>query len=130
MGPAARRPRDREPARPQLRGDGATKQLLNKLDVYFIPSLNPDGGHYSFFDDNGQRKNMTNHCGDPDSDRPARPRGVDNNRNYDYGSIFDGYDGASSNCMSELFGTVGTVGAGEPQPGRGWPTTSRTSASR
>ena len=85
-------------------GDGATKQLLNKLDIYFIPSVNPDGGHYAFFDNNGQRKNMTNHCADNNSDPNRRDTwGVDNNRNYDYGSLFDGYSGASSSCTNEVY---------------------------
>jgi uncharacterized protein YbjQ (UPF0145 family) len=84
--------------------DGATKQLLNKIDVYFIPSVNPDGGHYSFFNFSSQRRNMTNHCADNNADPGRRNAwGVDNNRNYDYGSIFDGYSGASSSCTSDVF---------------------------
>jgi hypothetical protein len=84
--------------------DGATKQLLNKVDVFMIPSVNPDGGHYAFYDDNGQRRNMTNHCPDSASDPNRRDSwGVDNNRNYDFGSIFDGYSGASSSCLSDTF---------------------------
>lgn len=95
-------------------GDGYTKQLLNNLDVYVIPSLNPDGGHYSFFDANFQRKNMTNHCDDPDSDPSRRNNwGVDNNRNYDYGSRFDGYSGASTNCRSSTF--AGPAELSEPE---------------
>jgi hypothetical protein len=83
---------------------GPTKQLLNNLEVFFVPSLNPDGGHYSFFDNGGQRRNMTNHCADNLSDPGARNAwGVDNNRNYDYGSLFDGYSGASSSCTSDVF---------------------------
>ena len=84
--------------------DGRVKQLLRNLEIWVIPSLNPDGGHYSFYDDNGQRRNMTNHCGPEDSD-PGRRNdwGVDNNRNYDYGSLFDGYTGASTNCRSDVF---------------------------
>jgi uncharacterized protein YbjQ (UPF0145 family) len=85
-------------------GDGATKQLLNTLDIFVIPSLNPDGGHFSFFDQNFQRKNLFNHCDDPDRE-PSRydDWGVDNNRNYDYGSDFDGYDGASGNCRGSTY---------------------------
>jgi hypothetical protein len=85
-------------------GDGATKQLLNTLDIFVIPSRNPDGGHFSFFDQNFQRKNLFNHCDDPDRE-PSRydDWGVDNNRNYDYGSDFDGYDGASGNCRGSTY---------------------------
>lgn len=45
------------------RNDAATKKLVDGLDIFIIPSVNPDGSHYSFYDDNFQRKNMTNHCG-------------------------------------------------------------------
>ena len=30
--------------------DGKTKQLLDNLDIWIAPSINPDGGHYSFYD--------------------------------------------------------------------------------
>ncbi|MDF2574039.1 MAG: zinc carboxypeptidase, partial [Agromyces sp.] len=76
--------------------DGRTKQLVNNLDIWIVPSVNPDGGHYSFYDFNSQRKNMTNHCAlTGNADYLARNTwGVDNNRNYDTYSLFDGYDGA------------------------------------
>ena len=85
--------------------DGTTKQLLNNLDIFIIPSVNPDGGHYSFYDFASQRKNMTNHC---PLTGPADPNGrnswgVDNNRNYDEYSLFDGYSGASTSCTSGTF---------------------------
>jgi hypothetical protein len=84
--------------------DGRVKQLLRNLEIWIIPSINPDGGHYAFYDDNGQRKNMTNHCEDDNSDPNRRDSwGVDNNRNYDFGSLFDGYSGASSSCLSDVF---------------------------
>jgi hypothetical protein len=84
--------------------DGETKQLLNDIDFFVIPSLNVDGGHYSFFNASQQRKNMTNHCADNQSDPATRNSwGVDNNRNYDYGSRFDGFDGASASCTSGTF---------------------------
>ena len=93
---------------------GPTKQLLNKLEIFFIPSLNPDGGHYSFFDSGGQRRTMTNHCADNLSDPGARNAwGVDTNRNYDYGSLFDGYSGASTNCTSDVF--AGPAELSEPE---------------
>jgi Zinc carboxypeptidase/PA domain/Chitobiase/beta-hexosaminidase C-terminal domain len=84
---------------------GPTKQLLNNLDIWIAPSINPDGGHYSFYDFASQRRNMTRHC--PVSgayDVNARNAwGVDNNRNYDTYSLFDGYDGASTSCTSDVF---------------------------
>ena len=94
--------------------DGATKQLLNNLDIFFIPSVNPDGGHYAFYDDNGQRRNMTNHCTEVDSDPGRRDDwGVDVNRNYDHGSLFDGYFGASTACRSDVF--AGPAELSEPE---------------
>jgi hypothetical protein len=84
---------------------GPTKQLLNNLDIWIAPSINPDGGHYSFYDDNGQRRSMTRHCSVTGSyDLNARDSwGVDNNRNYTEYSLFDGYDGASTSCTSDVF---------------------------
>ncbi|KAB7741013.1 zinc carboxypeptidase [Nostocoides sp. F2B08] len=85
--------------------DGRTKQLVNNLDIWIAPSINPDGGHYSFYDFNSQRKNMTNYCaGTTVGDFLARNNwGVDNNRNYDTYSLFDGYNGASTSCTSGTF---------------------------
>ncbi|MEU2613931.1 M14 family metallopeptidase [Micromonospora sp. NPDC007271] len=85
--------------------DGHTKQLLNNLDIWIAPSINPDGGHYSFYDYASQRKNMTNHCPLTDAaDALGRNSwGVDNNRNYTEYSLFDGYSGASSSCTSGTY---------------------------
>lgn len=84
--------------------DGRVKQLLRNLEIWIVPSINPDGGHYSFYDDNGQRKNMFNYCGAEDSDPNRRDDwGVDNNRNYAIGSLFDGYFGASTNCRGTTY---------------------------
>ena len=84
---------------------GPTKQLLNNLEVWIAPSVNPDGGHYAFYDDSGQRRNMTRHCTVTGSyDLLARDSwGVDNNRNYTEYSLFDGYDGASTSCTSDVY---------------------------
>jgi len=85
--------------------DGHTKQLLNNLDIWIAPSINPDGGHYSFYDYASQRRNMTNHCpltGAADA-LGRNSWGVDNNRNYTEYSLFDGYSGASSSCTSDTY---------------------------
>ncbi|GGM27437.1 M14 family zinc carboxypeptidase [Micromonospora yangpuensis] len=85
--------------------DENTKQLLRTLDIWIAPSINPDGGHYSFYDFNSQRRNMTNHCAEGGStDALARNSwGVDNNRNYTEFSLFDGFSGASTSCTSDTF---------------------------
>ncbi len=85
--------------------DGRTKQLVNNLDIWIAPSINPDGGHYSFYDFSSQRRNMTNHCPlTGAADALARNAwGVDNNRNYTEYSLFDGYFGASASCTSDVY---------------------------
>jgi hypothetical protein len=84
--------------------DPATRKLLQETDIFLIPSVNPDGANYSFYDANLQRKNLRNYCPAETSD-PARSDqwGVDVNRNYRVGSLFDGYFGASANCLSGTF---------------------------
>ena len=42
--------------------DPETKALVDGLDIFIIPSVNPDGATYSMYDFSGQRKNLTNHC--------------------------------------------------------------------
>ena len=84
--------------------DPATTRLVDDLDIFIIPSINPDGSHYSFYDFNMQRRSMANHCGPANLD-PARENswGVDINRNFSAGSIHDGYSGASSSCLSDVY---------------------------
>ena len=95
--------------------DGRTRQLLDNLDIWIAPSINPDGGHYSFYDFNSQRKNMTNHCPLTGSvDFLARDSwGVDVNRNYSEYSLYDGYSGASTSCTSGTF--AGPAELSEPE---------------
>jgi hypothetical protein len=85
--------------------DPKTQELLRTLDIWIAPSINPDGGHYSFYDFNSQRKSMTNHCAQSgEADALGRNSwGVDNNRNYTEYSLFDGYSGASTSCTSGTF---------------------------
>lgn len=95
--------------------DGRTKQLVNNLDIWIVPSVNPDGGHYSFYDFNSQRRNMTRYCAPGgNGDFLARNAwGVDNNRNYDTYSLFDGYNGASGSCTSDVY--AGPAELSEPE---------------
>jgi Zinc carboxypeptidase/Chitobiase/beta-hexosaminidase C-terminal domain len=86
--------------------DGRTKQLVNDLDIFILPSVNPDGGTLSFYDRSGQRRNMTRHCALTTTSGMTSGRngwGVDVNRNYEIGSRFDGYSGASASCTSDVF---------------------------
>jgi Zinc carboxypeptidase/Chitobiase/beta-hexosaminidase C-terminal domain len=117
-----------------------TRELVDNLDIFILPTSNPDGGHYSRHNFNMQRRNMTNHCvvGGKERDNPFsrsfwRPRirpdtglpytntdpasrnlwGVDLNRNNTVGTVFDGYIGASHSCTSDTF--AGPDEASEPE---------------
>jgi hypothetical protein len=85
--------------------DKETRELVDNLDIFIVPTVNPDGGHYSFYDYNMQRKNMTNHCEGTEFGDPTLRNswGVDLNRNHEVGSVYDGYSGASKSCTSGTF---------------------------
>ena len=85
--------------------DAETRQLLEDVEVFVIPVVNPDGANYAFNDASFQRKNLSNHCtGAARDPRNADSWGVDVNRNYTVGSVFDGYVGASTtNCLSGTY---------------------------
>jgi hypothetical protein len=96
--------------------DPTTKEYVDKLNVFILPSVNPDGGHASFYDNAGQRKNLTNYCAvNATSFGPGSRNswGVDLNRNNTVGTFFDGYAGGSSSCTSEVFS--GPSEASEPE---------------
>ena len=138
--------------------DGRTRELVNNLDIFILPSSNPDGAHYSMYDFSQQRRNLTNHCvnGGKETDNPFAagfwtPRtnpqtglpytntdpasrdawGVDLNRNNTAGTIFDGYIGASLLVhQRRVRGSGGGIRAGDSQRASGSRTRSRTSSSR
>ena len=92
------------------RTDPGTRQLLEDVDVFVIPTVNPDGANYSFYDYNFQRRNMHDYCAGANRDPRNRNRwGVDVNRNYAAGSLFDGYFGASPSCLSDVFAGPGEL---------------------
>jgi hypothetical protein len=120
--------------------DPRTRALVNNLDIFILPSSNPDGSHLSIHNFNMQRRNMTNWCveGGEEGDDPFAanfwtPRvnpatgapyvntdpasrnlwGVDLNRNNTSGTIFDGYIGASHSCTSDVY--AGPAEASEPE---------------
>jgi Zinc carboxypeptidase/Chitobiase/beta-hexosaminidase C-terminal domain len=77
--------------------DPQTKELVDNLDIFIVPSVNPDGSHYSMYDNNNQRRNLVNRCL-PDTFQDPLARhfiGVDLNRNNTVGTFFDGYAGAA-----------------------------------
>ena len=86
--------------------DPTTKEYVDRLNVFILPSANPDGGHYAFHDNSVQRKNMKNYCPVTATTGGIGNRqawGVDLNRNNTVGTLFDGYAGASTSCTSEVF---------------------------
>jgi hypothetical protein len=120
--------------------DPRTRALVDNLDIFILPSSNPDGSHFSMHNFNSQRKNMTNQCvvGGKETDNefaanfwtaqtpfggttpftaidPAARNawGVDMNRNNTVGTLFDGYIGASTSCTSEVYS--GPSEASEPE---------------
>lgn len=84
--------------------DPATTELVDNLDIFIVPSVNPDGTNVSMWDDLLQRKNFEQYC-----EGILAPylrhsyTGVDLNRNFTVGSRIDGYDGASSTCYSAVY---------------------------
>ncbi len=90
--------------------DPETKSLIDNLDIYIIPTINADGAAFSRYDFTMQRKNMFNYCaGTGFASGPTARNlwGVDLNRNFSVGSLFDGYDGASTDCTNEVFAGPG-----------------------
>ncbi|HSL12574.1 MAG TPA: M14 family zinc carboxypeptidase [Actinomycetota bacterium] len=86
--------------------DARTRELVDNLDIFILPSSNPDGSHYSLYDFNSQRRNLVRYCGlNTTSGMPANRNawGVDLNRNSGEYSLFDGYFGASTSCTSDTF---------------------------
>jgi hypothetical protein len=81
------------------------RRLVDNLDIFIVPSVNPDGAHYSIHDFTLQRRNMTNHCPlNGASDPLARNAwGVDLNRNFRIGNLHQGFSGASASCTSDVY---------------------------
>ena len=98
--------------------DPTTTSYVDNLDIFIDPSVNTDGGNYSMLQGgaSGQRRTMTRFCG---PNNPAAPLGdvgstsfdpaargswgIDDNRGFSVGSLFDGFEGASSSCTSDTY---------------------------
>jgi hypothetical protein len=84
--------------------DPVSADIIEHTDIWVIPSNNPDGSHYSMYDNAMQRRNMTNHCPEAQSDPGLRNSwGVDLNRNFSVASRRDGFAGASGTCTSDTY---------------------------
>ena len=96
--------------------DPGTQEMLDNLDIFIIPTYNPDGSLYSMYDNASQRRNLTRYCGlNVSAGMPSSRNswGVDNNRNNTVGTLFDGYSGASSSCTSDTY--AGPAELSEPE---------------
>ncbi len=111
--------------------DPAVRDIVDNLDIFILPSVNPDGAHYSFYNFQSQRKNMRNHCVEDEetwsprinpstglpytnTDPASRTAwGTDLNRNQSVGTIRQGYVGASMSCTSEVY--AGPADVSEPE---------------
>jgi Ca2+-binding RTX toxin-like protein len=96
--------------------DPKTKEMVDNLDIFILPSVNPDGSLYSFYDANMQRKNLTRYCPLTAANGMPASRnswGVDLNRNNTIGTYFDGYAGGGNGCTGETYS--GPAEASEPE---------------
>jgi len=90
--------------------DPETTAFIDGLDIFVVPQINGDGASHSLYDSN-RRTNLSNHCVDTvkfasnETDPAARNNwGVDLNRNFSVGSIFDGFVGATfADCTNGNF---------------------------
>jgi hypothetical protein len=80
--------------------DPTTTALVDDLDIFIIPMVNPDGVAYSLYDNLVQRTNMN--VDDCDYVDPTNA-GTDLNRNFTVGSLFDGFVGASDDCTNQVY---------------------------
>ncbi len=85
--------------------DADTRKLVDNLDIFILPVVNPGGEMYSKYDFGSKRRNMSNYCPTTGNyDLNARNSwGVDVNRNYTAYSSHDGYSGGSFSCTSDTY---------------------------
>ena len=98
--------------------DPQTTALVDGLEIFIVPQINSDGVNHSIYD-SPRRTNMAPYCYDPATTEnlgdPANRNnyGININRNFSVGSIFDGYQGASTGCSGG--NTAGLFELSEPE---------------
>ncbi|HET6549538.1 MAG TPA: M14 family zinc carboxypeptidase [Solirubrobacter sp.] len=98
--------------------DPQTTALVDGLDIFLVPQINGDGAIHSIYD-SPRRTNMAPYCYDPANTEnlgdPANRNGygVNINRNFSVGSVFDGFQGASTGCSGG--NTAGPFELSEPE---------------
>jgi hypothetical protein len=93
--------------------DPETTAFIDGLDIFIVPQINGDGAAHSLYDSN-RRTNLSNHCEDTvkfplnETDPAARNSwGVDLNRNFSQGTVFDGFVGATAtDCTNGNFAGI------------------------
>ena len=107
--------------------DPQTTALVDSLDIFVLPFINADGSTYSIYD-SPRRTNMSRWCEDtvmyPQNTVDPMYRnsyGVNINRNFSVGSVFDGFQGATQHGLrgQQLLRSVRVLRAGDPQRGLG-----------
>jgi hypothetical protein len=96
--------------------DPETKDFVDNLDIFIVPSVNPDGSHISFYDFASKRRNMPNYCAPGTTNAMPSARnswGVDLNRNNTQYTLFDGYFGASTSCTNDTFAGLSELSEAE-----------------
>jgi len=90
------------------------QDIINKLDIFIFPQVNPDGRYYSMTSDVAWRKNRR-----PESSGQSNCIGVDINRNYnflwnypDYFSPKAGVQSSTDPCDYQVY--IGPEAASEP----------------
>ncbi len=89
--------------------DKATRKLLKKTELWFVPVMNPDGYEYTFTDERLWRKNLRDNNGDGTTQVGD---GVDPNRNY---PSHWGYDNEGSSPIASSETYRGPSPASEPE---------------
>jgi len=79
--------------------DAAVRRWVDSINIYVVPSVNPDGGMYAFTSDAFWRKNRHPGCA------------VDNNRNYS--ANWSACNGSSNVCTHDM--NHGAYAASEPE---------------
>src|SRR6185503_19896731 len=98
--------------------DPQTTALIDGLEIFLVPQINADGVIHSIYD-SPRRTNMAPYCYDPANTEnlgdPANRNGygVNINRNFSFGSVFDGFQGASTGCSGG--NTAGPFELSEPE---------------
>ena len=91
-----------ETAQRLLANDGTdplTTSMIDNLDIFIVPQVNPDGVAYALYDDLYQRSNRNPaYCPGAGTNL-----GVDLNRNFRVGSVHEGFVGASARCPSSTY---------------------------